>query len=227
MELQKGEVHIWKYILDQQEYEVERAKPVLSVEEKKRCSEYLNDTEKIRYTCNHRFVRQVLSKYTGTSPEQIKFSKGKWGKPFIETSDLFFSYSYRTTFCLLAISKQTEIGVDIEKIKILQDAKTFASFSFSEKEREIIFNSDKSAFLDTLFTFWTFKEAAIKALGVGLNADLTQIDLSDFYYTEQNSLAFDEGALYTIKRLGAEPGYKAAVALKGRLKHLVEFDFKI
>ena len=225
MTLKEGELHIWRYTLDEAQYQAEKVLPLLSKEEQERCAEYLNEAEKIRYTCNHRFVRQVLAKYLNVEPSHITFSKAAMGKPFIEGSDLFFSYSYRTTFGLLAVAKQKEVGVDIERIKVLQDPPTFASFSFSEKEREIIFKSSEETFQDTLFTFWTFKEAIIKALGVGLNADLTQIDLSGFLNKESNPLAFDNHAVYTMKQIKAIKNYKAAFAIKGELRTYSEFNF--
>lgn len=225
MDLKEGELHIWSYEVDENEYHLEKTDPLLSEEEKIRCSKYINEAEKIRYTCNHRFVRKVLAKYLNLPAAHVEFSVAELGKPFVKNSNLFFSYSYRTTFALLAISKEHEVGVDIEKIKVLQDAPTFASFSFSEREKEIIFKSAAENFQDTLFTFWTFKEAIIKALGVGLNADLTQIDLSDFFYSELNPLAFDANAVYTIKRLKTHQGYKAAFAIKGKVNDITEYEY--
>jgi len=219
------DLHIWRYTLNEADYRAEKTDPLLSEEEQGRCDAYLNEAEKVRYTCNHRFVRQVLSKYLGLPPAEIIFSHAARGKPYIKQSDLFFNYSYRANSGLLAISKQAEVGVDIEKIKTLQDLPTFANFCFSEKEQQIIFNSSKENFQDTLFTFWTFKEAIIKALGVGLNADLTQIDLSEFFHKEVCPLAFDNNDQYTIKRMLAPPGHKAAFAVKGEVRSYLEFNF--
>ncbi len=227
MDLKAGELHIWRYTHNENDYQAEKTEPLLSKEERERCEEYVQEPEKIRYTCNHRFVRQIMAKYLNLLPAQIKFNKTSMGKPFIENSNLFFNYSYRTTFCLLAISKTNEVGVDIEKMKILQDVPTFASFTFSEKEKEIIFKSNAEKFQDTLFTFWTFKEAAIKALGVGLNANLTQIDLSEFFYSDINPLLFDSNSIYTIKQINALDGYKAAFAVKGKIHIYSEFNYVV
>lgn len=225
MVIKEGDLHIWRYTLNEAEYEAEKAAPILSAAERQRCSEYINEKEKIRYTCNHRFVRQVLAQYLAVSPAEVNFSQAPMGKPFVKDSGLFFNYSYRTTFGLLAVSNRNEVGVDIERIKVLQDVRTFASFSFSENERDIIFNTPAEQFQDTFFTFWTFKEAIIKALGVGLNADLTQIDLSAFIRSELNPLAFDKGNTYTIKQVNALEGYKAAFAIKGKVQDCLEFNF--
>jgi 4'-phosphopantetheinyl transferase len=225
MNFKESDLHIWRYVLDEEEYHAEKINPILSASEQARCNEYMNEAEKIRYTCNHRFVRRVLATYLNIPASEVMFSQAALGKPFVKGSSLFFNYSYRTTFGLLAVSKHHEIGVDIERMKVLQDPPTFASFSFSEKERAIIFNSAPENFQETLFTFWTFKEAIIKALGVGLNADLTQIDLSDFFYSNTNPLAYDHNAVYTIQQINAIKGYKAAFAIKGSVRNYMEFNF--
>ncbi|WP_317897861.1 4'-phosphopantetheinyl transferase family protein [Aurantibacillus circumpalustris] len=222
MTIKEGDLHLWRYTLDEAEYYKEKSQPLLSKDEQQRCSRFVNEAEKIRYTCNHRFVRQVLAKYINQPASEINFNLSDKGKPFLENSDILFNYSYRTTFGLLGISKRREIGIDIEKMKLLHDLKTFADFSFSEKEKEIIFKSSDETFQDTLFTFWTFKEAMIKAIGVGLNADLTKIDLSDYYNTEVNKLGFNN-TVYTMKQINAGPGYKAAFALKGTMNSYSEF----
>lgn len=96
----------------------------------------------MRYICNHRFVRNVLSLYLNIAASKINFDLEPRGKPYIKNSNLFFNYSYRASYGLLAISKNQAVGVDIEKIKPLQDILTFSEFSFSEKEKEIIFKSE-------------------------------------------------------------------------------------
>jgi 4'-phosphopantetheinyl transferase len=224
MEINEGEVHVWRYTLDEKEYQAEKSLPLFSIEEQARYNRFVNEAEKIRYTCNHRFVRQVLSKYLGLPASEIKFDLSEMGKPFLNNSNINFNYSYRTTFGLLAISKNREIGVDIEKMKVLHDVKTFCDFSFSEKEREIIFNCAEQNFQNTLFTFWTFKEAIIKAIGVGLNADLTQIDLTPYIKNDFNNLSFNNTS-YTIKQMNALQGYKAAFALEGNMTSYTEFNF--
>ncbi len=224
MEIRSGEVHIWRNTLNENHYILEKHESLLSNEEKRRCSEYMYEAEKVRYTCNHRFVRQVLSNYLKVEASSIVFSITNFGKPFVKNTGLFFNYSYRDKICVLAISRDAEIGIDIEKIKLLQDLETFASFSFSEMEKKIIFESSPENFESTLFTFWTYKEAIIKALGIGLNADLTQIDLSDFLYHETNQLTYANDDLYTIKSLKSPQGYKAAIAIRGKINAILEFN---
>jgi len=225
MELNKSELHIWRYTVSEKEYLDEKSSPLLSPHEQSRCNAYLHEAEKIRYTGNHRVVRKILAQYLQAPAGKIVFDMARQGKPFIKNAGLFFSYTYRGNSGLLAVSRRGEVGVDIEKIKPLHDLAAFADFSFSAQEKKMIFESSEEQRDDTLFTFWTFKEAIIKCLGVGLNADLTQIDLSEFYYRDMNPLAFDNNTMYTIRRMNAEKGYRAAFAVKGEINDHSEFNY--
>jgi 4'-phosphopantetheinyl transferase len=224
MNLQKGELHIWRYTLNEQDYNSEKNLPILSTEEQEKYKRFLNQLDAVKYICNHRFMRHVLSRYLNTQSQEIKYNYTALGKPSVKNSDLFFSLSHRNKYGLLAISKDNEVGIDIEQIKKLQDVSTFASFSFTEKEKAIIFNNDQVN-QESLFTFWTFKEAFIKATGTGLSVDISKINLSDFFYNKTNALPFDNNNLWTIEKINAEEGYKAAFAIKGKVGKCVEFCY--
>ncbi|HKC68983.1 MAG TPA: 4'-phosphopantetheinyl transferase superfamily protein, partial [Bacteroidia bacterium] len=121
-----------------------------------------------------------------------------------------------------AILLDAEVGVDVEHIKELRDADTFSSYSFSEQERAMIFSNNNINF-DTLFTFWAFKEAYIKATGTGLSVDISKINLADFFDMETHVMP--DNKLWILKRLSIEEGYKAAFATTGKVDKLVEFTY--
>jgi len=222
--LQAGELHIWQYAIDEQDYQAEKQNPILSLEETEKHKRFIHEKDRIKYICNHRFLRQVLGAYLDMPAKEIVFSYTPLGKPYVHNSGLFFNLSHRNKYGLLAVSKDTEVGVDIEYIKDLQDVVTFSDYSFSEEEKAMIFANGKLN-PDVLFTFWAFKEAFIKATGTGLSVDISKIDLSCFYNNETVLFPYDNNTLWTLKRLEAEEGYKAAFAMKGKVESVLRFDF--
>jgi 4'-phosphopantetheinyl transferase len=222
--INKGELHIWRYTVNEQDYAAEKTNPILSVEERERATRFIQEHHAIKYVCNHRFMRNVLAPYFNMLAAEIKFSHTALGKPYIENSKLFFNLSHRNKYGLLAIFKDAEVGVDIEYIKELQDVATFSSYSFSEQEKAIIFSNDKTN-PEILFTFWAFKEAYIKATGTGLSVDISKINLADFFDKETNVM-HDDHKLWTLKHLNAEEGYKAAFATAGKVDKLIEFTYE-
>lgn len=219
--IQTGELHIWRYTVNEQHFAAEQTNPMLSVEETEKSKRFVLEEHRVDYVCNHRFVREVLAGYLQTFPNEIEFSVTSLGKPFIKNAGLFFNVSHSKNKALLAISKDTEVGVDIEYMKDLQDAVTFSDYSFSEQEKAMIFKNgqiDK----EVLFTFWTFKEAYIKATGTGLSVDISKINLTDFYTNEVYKLG---NANWTLKRLSAEEGFKAAFAIAAQVDKITEFNY--
>jgi 4'-phosphopantetheinyl transferase len=221
--INKGELHIWRYTVNEQDYVTEKANPILSVEEGEKATRFIQEQHAIKYVCNHRFMRNVLATYLNIPPNEIEFSHTALGKPYIENSNLFFNLSHRNKYGLLAIFKDAEVGVDIEYIKELQDVATFSSYSFSEQEKAMIFKDNKTN-PEILFTFWAFKEAFIKATGTGLSVDISKINLADFFDKETNVMPEDK-KLWTLQRLEVEEGYKAAFATIGKVDKLIEFTY--
>jgi 4'-phosphopantetheinyl transferase len=219
--IQTGELHIWRYTVNEQDYIAEQTKPMLSVEETKKSKRFIREEHTVDYVCNHRFVRNVLAAYLNILPSEIKFNVTPLGKPYIENSNLFFNVSHSKNKALLAISIDAEVGVDIEYMKDLQDAITFSNYSFSDEEKAMIFK-DEEINKDVLFTFWTFKEAYIKATGTGLSVDISIINLSDFYANEVHKFGNET---WTLKRLQTKEGFKAAFAIAGEIDTFIEFKY--
>lgn len=224
MELKKGELHIWNYTIDEKDFVEEQLRPILSAEEKSRASEFVYDKDAVKYICNHVFRKQVLAKYLSIPASKVQYSYTNFGKPYLENSSLNFSHTYRSNKALLAVYLDATIGVDLEEIKIIQDPKTFAQYSFSKEENEHIFE-DIEMNEDVFFTYWTFKEAYIKATGTGLNVDISLLNLSDFYEQETNALSWSGNKVWTIKRLNTDDGFKAAFAVEGRIENCLEFNY--
>jgi len=224
MEIKRGELHIWNYTIDEKDFVAEQLCPILSAEERSRANEFVYEKDAVKYVCNHVFRKQVLAKYLSIAPSSVRYAYTNFGKPYLENEDINFSHTYRSNKALLAVYLDATVGIDLEEIKKLQDPKTFAEYSFSKEENEHIFSNTKMN-EDVFFTYWTFKEAYIKATGTGLNVDISQLNLADFYEQETNALAWCENKVWTIKRLQVANGFKAAFAVEGNIKNCLEFNY--
>ena len=215
-------IDIWRYTWHVSDAEAEKQQPWLALEEQQKADRFLQKKDRLKYIANHRFMRQVLAFYVRKKPEQIIFRYSPLGKPFLTDDQLHFSLSYRNQCGLLAVCEHREVGVDIEFEKELQDVHTFSEYSFTQEEKKLIFKN-KVANREVLFTFWTFKEAYIKATGTGLSVDISKINLAGFFNQETNKV---QGSEWTLNRLPAEAGYRAAYAIAGKKPTCREFDFR-
>ena len=63
-----------------------------------------------------KFIRKkILTQHLGIELESLRFSKGIHGKPFLKgRAGPYFNISHSYNYWIMAISKEDEIGVDIE-----------------------------------------------------------------------------------------------------------------
>ena len=97
------------------------------------------------------------------------------GKPYCKSHrEIYFSLSHSGNFLALAISDR-DVGIDIERIR--QAKEDLVRRVCCENEISLIFSSENP---DEAFTeIWTKKEAYLKALGTGIDRELTSVDTTD------------------------------------------------
>lgn len=113
-----------------------------------------------------------------TMPE-IQFGYEKSGKPFlINKESLHFNFSHTKKAVLCCISKNNEVGTDIERIRTCPPLKIMEG-NFHPKEIEYVnsFKNDKQA--EAFFEIWTRKESYTKMNGTGICQDLSLINTLD------------------------------------------------
>ena len=86
--------------------------------------------------------------------------------------------SHSQGLALYAITREREIGVDIEHVRPVPEAEQIADRFFSARESAVFRALPPSQKPKAFFNCWTRKEAYIKAIGDGLAWPLDQIEVS-------------------------------------------------
>ena len=110
-------------------------------------------------------AKRMLSECIGTAPENLEFSRGPHGKPFLKNrEDLHFNISHSGMFIACAVSP-APVGVDVQ---ILSSPRlTVAKRFFTENEYHYIIEADRSV---RFCRVWTMKESYLKQMGLGISA---------------------------------------------------------
>lgn len=154
---------------------------VLSKDEKQNTNSFKMDYHRKHYMLSHVILRLLLSQYTGINPELIRILKNKHGKPYIKFYKLKFNISHSKNKLAIAISS-SEVGIDIEYVNPNFDIYEIIDITLSEAEKLNIKNLAFKLQKKQFYKYWTKKEALLKAVGTGVNIDLTQLEmLSDMY----------------------------------------------
>jgi 4'-phosphopantetheinyl transferase len=122
-----------------------------------------------------RILLELILKQFGCNMNQLETNE--YGKPFLNHHAFQFNLSHSGDIVLLAISTHHPIGVDIEKIEIVEDFDSFIPILHSSELTYFqAIKREKNYF--ELMKLWTHKEAISKALGLGFQLDINKIALN-------------------------------------------------
>lgn len=91
-------------------------------------------------------LRQVLARYLGDEPERVELTVGEHGKPRLADERLHFNLSHSGAMGLVAVCRDREVGVDVERFRPKREA--------------------------DFYRRWACHEARVKCLGTGLGVPL-------------------------------------------------------
>lgn len=125
------------------------------------------------------FCREILSKYISKNPNEILFTRTKWGKPELQDNQgIFFNLSHTEGLTVLAVAGFPGIGIDIEKILPIENKTGLAKDFFSTIEFQQIEQTPSETREPVFYDYWTRKESVVKAQGKGLSTNLQSFSVS-------------------------------------------------
>lgn len=179
-------IDLWQTTVATDSQIILELKNTLNEEELERAERFAFEKDRNQFITAHGTLRNILSKYLELSPQEIKFKKSKNKKPQIlfPLTSLKFNISHSENKILISVS-ESETGVDIEMVKPGVGYKDFIKTYFSANEQNKILCSSNHS--ETFYKYWTRKEGALKASGLGIIDNLKEIEVcndenhSDFF----------------------------------------------
>ncbi|MCP5407078.1 MAG: 4'-phosphopantetheinyl transferase superfamily protein [Chromatiaceae bacterium] len=162
-----GELHLWLIDLDIQTVNLER---YLSPDEHDRAQRMLRAEGSRRFVAARACMRKILADYLATDAGLINFRYGSAGKPEIvhPGSDLRFNLSHSGHLALLALTHQSEIGVDMEPLKQQPNLLAISRKIFGAEVQKTLAAMDEPRQKVRFFQLWTELEARAKCKGSGV-----------------------------------------------------------
>jgi len=217
----RNEVHVWWLTLDEYAVYLERFLERLSAEELERAGRYYNQKDRDHFVIARGITRTLLGGYLTLAPKEVQFRYNSFGKPAIanQNKDLRFNLSHSHGLALLAVTREREVGVDIEYQCIETPTEDIAKRFFSAVEVMSLAALPKDMQLEGFFKCWTRKEAFIKAIGEGLSFPLDQFSVS-FHPSELPKLRHVAGNSQETNRwsfwdVSPNSEYAAALVVEG------------
>jgi 4'-phosphopantetheinyl transferase len=182
-EITADQIHVWAWLLDSSSGFGDHGKSqigLLDAAELERFHRLRFGCDRARFGITHANVRRILGAYLGREPERLLFRANRFGKPELvteaQTRPLYFNLTHSRNIALLALSMDTELGIDIEYLRPIEPE--VAESNFSPTELAALSSLEGEAWLKGFYHCWTRKEAILKAEGVGLTIPLDSFDVS-------------------------------------------------
>lgn len=228
-----SEIHLW--LVDYESISDEALhlayRELLSADERAQEPKYYFARDRRRYLVTRVLVRTVLSRYVPIDPRDWVFGTNAYGRPHAlnpqaEDMRLTFNLSHTHSMIVLGVTVGRALGVDVENTRAREVSIGMADRFFSPLEAGELANTPSHRQQYRFFEYWTFKEAYIKARGMGLQLPL---DKFSFDYPDDRRVRIaidqelgDDPARWRFWQLQPEADYLLAVCAERLDAHVPE-----
>ena len=179
--LPAGHIHVWRAILDVPFARLQVYQETLSPDERERAQRFRLSRHQRRFTAARGILRHILARYLRTPPRDIRFQSGPFGKPLLSPpvgQPLHFNVTHSQQWALYAVSRNFEVGIDLEGDRDSLDYTGLAERICSTAELTTFRKLPQAEQRAAFFRCWTRKEAFVKAIGKGFSFPLKHVTVS-------------------------------------------------
>ncbi|MGW6282351.1 4'-phosphopantetheinyl transferase family protein [Kribbella sp. NPDC055071] len=166
--------------------------------ERGRLAAYVRDADKARFLLGVTMVRRLLAARFSLRPATVRLDRTcpDCGKPHgkVSTDGVELSITHSGDLVGVALA-DVPVGIDVEKIDPALDVAALARVVLAPNEVQDLSRYDGLNKIRAFTTYWTRKEAVVKATGKGLRTDLRTVDP------------------HQAIELATDPDYRAALAV--------------
>ncbi len=220
--LERNVVHVWRSCFQLPLPSYREITENLSEEEIEKARGFLRHLDRCRYIFSHLLLRKILAAYITCEPQKLNFNTTKYGKPFLAvtsgSAELSFSLSHSLDMTLIAVASGTEIGVDVEYMKTVRDAREIVNRFFSAHERSVLNSLPPTDFNEAFFAYWTSKEAFLKGIGKGMSYPMDKFSVRFLDTGPLGWISIDgeqpATRCWNVVRILPAPNYSGALAIE-------------
>jgi 4'-phosphopantetheinyl transferase len=220
--LSNAGVHLWRASVDRPAWRVRQLAQTLSGDERARAERFYFERDKNHFVVGRGLLRRSSVATWASNHADWHFGVAPmasrcWWNQLGRT--LCFNRSRSQGLVLYASTRDREVGIDLERIRSMPEAKWIAHHFFSARETTAFYALPPGRRLEAFFNCWTRKEAYIKALGDALARPLDRFDVF-LAPREPARLLHVEGdpqevARWCLVALMPAASYVAALAVEG------------
>ena len=227
IEIPTGEVQLWWASLDVGDSEIDHLRGMLAPAELRRAKRFRVAAAARRFIGARAALRMILGRVTDTEPAEVEFLFGERGKPRLPDGGPFFNASDSGDYVVVALTT-AEVGVDIELARVVRRRDRLAKRVCTDSELELLAQAPEEERDALLLRLWTCKEAALKAIGIGLSGGARNVEAQiPPNGTPRLSRLLDETAHWSLLFPDVLPHLLCSVVVKGSDWRAVSQQFSL
>lgn len=197
--------------------DVDELNSILSLSEQQRAERLFFSDDQVNIKVSFALTKIILAEWLCCAAREIVFEYGPHGKPFcLNQHGVNFNISHSQDQFLMAVSREREVGIDIEVIKGSRDVLALSERYFSKNEIAYLNSLPVSEQVKAFYRIWAAKEAFIKLIGKGLAYDLTAFDIQLSTQDEEPRILVRDpmysASAFQLREYDVFSEYKAALA---------------
>lgn len=194
----------------------------LSPDEYKRAGAYRILEKQHEFIITRGLLRVLMFRATREYPRDLEFISNVHGKPALLPAhnplNVQFNVSHSHGLCLIALTRDKPVGIDVESTQRENDCEALAQRFFSPAEVAALMAVPPEHRRRAFFTCWTRKEALLKATGKGITIPLDSFDV-EFWPAHRaavSAIRFEPaGGPWRMFHLTPGDAHVATVAVEG------------
>jgi 4'-phosphopantetheinyl transferase len=188
----------------------------------KKAQNYCTEVLANKYIISRGVLRNLLGLLLNQPPILLDIKENQFGKPYIEINNIFFNLSHSNDLFAFALSREAEVGLDVEYHNQNIGKEEIFDLLFSKEEINLYYGLNEREKVNFFYNVWTKKEALLKCNGVGLNYNLPAINTvkpNKNYYSLKTETMEEEDVYYCYS-ININKDFSGAVAIKGKASNL-------
>ena len=192
--------------------------------ERDRYAGYRREIDQLRFLTGRTLIRAVAAVRLGVEPESVVLDSSCYGcgkphgKPRVVADGApEVSISHSGERVALAVVDGVPVGIDVEEIRAAE-VDDLARVTFTAKEQAEFAAVPAAGRQGAFFTYWSRKEAVVKATGKGMSIPMSRFTLSAFDAAPRvvaSEAAEVDPARVHMADVDAGADYRASVAIIG------------
>ena len=196
---------------------IDRALAWMTQSERERYARFRHDRDRRMFALGREMARSLVGDALGVAPDAWTWREGPHGRPEIAApaGDLHFNLSHSAGVVVCVLGRGRAIGVDIEDLtRRAPDPAIVARYCSPDEAEDVSAQADRWG--DRFLTYWTLKEAYLKARGLGISVPLSEISFElgppPRVRFLQSLAGTHDGWMFHLMRI--EPHHVAAAAVE-------------